>query len=108
MHSSYLKFSLTIKTQSFNLNDHCTVMTLVKLTLLVANLAGSLCHGPKESMYNIGWDKFLEDSPEEFHNLPLTWETENPIPDYIVGSYIKNGPSQKRLDEKSRKRLFTI
>ena len=75
-------------------------MLLVKLTLLAANLAGSLCHGPRESLYNIGWDKFLDDSPEEFHNLPLTWETENPIPDYIVGSYIKNGPSQKRSEKK--------
>ena len=73
-------------------------MSLVKLILLAANLALSLSHGPKESMYNIGWDKFLDDSPEEFHNIPLTWETENPIPDYVVGSYIKNGPSQKRFE----------
>ena len=76
-------------------------MSLVKLTLLAANLASSLGYGPKDSIYNIGWDKFLDDSPDEFHNIPLTWETDNPIPKYVVGSYIKNGPSQKRFEEKT-------
>ena len=76
---------------------HCSDMSLVRLTFLAAaNLAGSLAHGPRQSQFNIGWDKFLEDSPDEFHDIPLTWETENPIPEYVVGSYIKNGPSQKR------------
>ena len=70
-------------------------MSLVKF-IVAANLAGSLCHGPKESIFNIGWERFLDDSPDEFHNIPLTWEKENPIPDYVVGSYIKNGPSQRR------------
>ena len=69
---------------------------MVKFIVLAANLAGTLCHGPKESIFNIGWEKFLDDSPDEFHNIPLTWEKENPIPDYVVGSYIKNGPSQRR------------
>ena len=76
-------------------------MSLIKLILLAANLASSLGHGPKDSIYNIGWDKFLDDSPDEFHNIPLTWENDNPIPKYVVGSYIKNGPSQKRFEEKT-------
>ena len=55
---------------------------------------------PKAS--NVGWEKFLSDEPTEFHNLPLTWEEEAPLPNWLVGSYVKNGPSQKRFGTEER------
>ena len=106
MHLCYLKFSLTIKTEIIASWNQYSVMSLVKITLIAAIFACSLGHRPKDSIYNIGWDKFLDDSPDEFHNIPLTWETDNPIPDYVVGSYIKNGPSQKRFEKNNKQIVF--
>ena len=78
-------------------------MSLVKITLLAAIIAAGNSHNPKDdSRFNVGWSSFLQDEPSEFHNLPLTWETDAPIPDYLVGSYIKNGPSQKRFGSENR------
>ena len=34
--------------------------------------------------------------------MPLTWERETPVPDWLRGSYIKNGPSQKRFGTEDR------
>ena len=44
----------------------------------------------------------LDDEPSTFHNLPLTWEEETALPSWLVGSYIKNGPSQKRFGSEER------
>ena len=78
-------------------------MRPVTVTLLAAVLAAGHSHSPKDdSRYNVGWSSFLNDEPTEFHNLPLTWETDAPIPDYVVGSYIKNGPSQKSFGSENR------
>jgi len=51
---------------------------------------------------NIGWDKFLADEPTEFHDLPLTWERNASLPTWLRGSYVKNGPSQKRFGTENR------
>ena len=34
--------------------------------------------------------------------MPLTWERDTPVPDCLRGSYIKNGPSQKRFGTEER------
>ena len=34
--------------------------------------------------------------------MPLTWERDTPVPDWLRGSYIKNGPSQKRFGTEER------
>ena len=78
-------------------------MSLLQAKLLAAIIAVGVSHSPKEeSRFNVGWESFLEDEPSEFHNLVLNWETDAPIPDYVVGSYIKNGPSQKRFGAENR------
>ena len=65
-------------------------------------LAVGQTHVPQSQASNIGWEKFLSDEPTEFHNLPLTWEQDTPLPSWLVGSYIKNGPSQKRFGTEER------
>ena len=78
-------------------------MSIIKFTLLATFIALGKSHRPKDdSRFNVGWSSFLADEPTEFHNLPLTWETDAPIPDYVVGSYIKNGPSQKNFGSENR------
>lgn len=49
-----------------------------------------------------GWEQYLSDQPAEFSDLPLVWERETPLPDWLRGSYIKNGPSQSRFGEEDR------
>ena len=49
-----------------------------------------------------GWERYLSDQPAEFSDLPLVWERETPLPDWLRGSYIKNGPSQSRFGEEDR------
>jgi len=51
---------------------------------------------------NIGWATFLSDEPTEFHDLPLTWERNTSLPSWVRGSYVKNGPSQKRFGTENR------
>ena len=49
-----------------------------------------------------GWDKYLDDEVSEVHNIPLTWERGDQIPSWLRGSFIKNGPSQKKFDSEDR------
>ena len=78
-------------------------MSWTHLLLLATTLTVGLCHGPGESpRFNVGWNRFLDDEPTEFHNLPLWWERDTPVPAWLRGSYIKNGPSQKRFGTEDR------
>ena len=45
---------------------------------------------------NVGWKSFLRENPTEFHDLPLTWEMKNGVPDWLSGTYVRNGPAQVR------------
>jgi hypothetical protein len=52
--------------------------------------------------------KFFEKAPppphtQEFHDLPLVWEPGSSVPDWLSGTYVRNGPAQisfgsERLD----------
>ena len=48
---------------------------------------------------NVGWKSFLTESPAEFHDLPLEWETGNltKVPNWLSGVFVRNGPSQVSL-----------
>ena len=48
---------------------------------------------------NVGWKSFLTESPAEFHDLPLEWETGNQtkVPNWLSGVFVRNGPSQVSL-----------
>ena len=43
---------------------------------------------------NIGWQKYFEENPTEFHDLPLTWEDATVVPGWLSGTYVRNGPAQ--------------
>ena len=44
---------------------------------------------------NVGWKGYLKENTEEFHDLPLTWEEDiATIPNWLSGTYIRNGPAQ--------------
>ena len=45
---------------------------------------------------NVGWKSFLRENPTEFHDLPLTWEMKKGVPDWLSGTYVRNGPAQVR------------
>ena len=48
------------------------------------------------SCSNVGWKSFLRENPTEFHDLPLTWHTKAHVPDWLSGTYVRNGPAQVR------------
>lgn len=53
---------------------------------------------PIPSWDNIGWSNYLDDETTSFTDLPLTWSLNTTVPDWIKGSYIKNGPARKTFD----------
>ena len=52
-----------------------------------------------ETKYNQGWASYLADEPSEFHDLPLTWSLNTTIPAWLRGSYVKNGPGQRKFGD---------
>ena len=62
------------------------MVTAIVLTLLgVQGLAAG----------TVGWRSYFTENPTEFHDIPLTWEEEDTrVPDWISGTYVKNGPAQ--------------
>ena len=44
----------------------------------------------------------MADEPSEFNNLRLFWEKSSGVPSWIQGSYVKNGPSQRRFGDENR------
>ena len=46
---------------------------------------------------NVGWKGYLTENPTEFHDLPLSWEQDTPVPSWLSGTYVRNGPSQVTL-----------
>ena len=43
---------------------------------------------------NVGWKSYMRENPTEFHDLPLTWETKSKVPEWLSGTYVRNGPAQ--------------
>ena len=74
---------------------------LPHLLVFLVILSHSSAH-IRQSKYNVGWEKYLADEPTTFHNLPLTWEEDAPLPSWLVGSYIKNGPSRRQFGTEER------
>ena len=52
-----------------------------------------------EAEHNKGWARYLADEPSEFHDLPLTWGLNTSLPAWLRGSYVKNGPGQRRFGD---------
>ena len=43
---------------------------------------------------NVGWKSYMRENPTEFHDLPLSWETGIEVPEWLSGTYVRNGPAQ--------------
>ena len=43
---------------------------------------------------NVGWKSYLAEDPTEFHDIPLVWEDPTPVPSWLSGTYVRNGPGQ--------------
>ena len=45
---------------------------------------------------NVGWLKYFEENPTEFHDLRLVWEggTSTALPSWLYGVFVRNGPAQ--------------
>jgi len=54
---------------------------------------------------NVGWQSYLVENPTEFHDLPLSWEMETPVPSWMSGTYVRNGPAQ--ISFGSERRVFS-
>jgi len=59
----------------------------------------------KVSCENVGWKKYFVENPTEFHDLPLKWEDPTPVPDWLSGTYVRNGPAQ--ISFGSERRVLT-
>merc|ERR1719325_330603 len=54
----------------------------------------------------VGWRSYFTENPTEFRDIPLTWEEEDTrVPDWISGTYVKNGPAQ--ISFGSTRRIMT-
>jgi len=70
----------------------------VKLGLLLILTALVQCD-------NVGWKKYFEEETSEFHDIPLTWEDDALVPDWLSGTYVRNGPAQ--ISFGSERRVLT-
>ena len=62
-------------------------MRLSVLTILIHVFGNVL-------LENVGWKSYLTENPTEFHDIPLVWEGDKSVPDWLSGTYIRNGPAQ--------------
>ena len=54
---------------------------------------------------NVGWQKYFEEETSEFHDIPLSWEDNTRVPDWLSGTYVRNGPAQ--ISFGSERRVLT-
>ena len=78
------------------------ISQLTTLLALVAPLTSLPAHSPLETLYNQGWSDYLGDEVAAFQGVSLAWERATGIPTWIKGSYIKNGPAQRRFGTDER------
>jgi hypothetical protein len=45
---------------------------------------------------------------QEFHDLPLVWEPGSSVPDWLSGTYVRNGPAQISFGSERLELLYTI
>eukprot|EP00092_Neocalanus_flemingeri_P065782 GFUD01080056.1.p1 GENE.GFUD01080056.1~~GFUD01080056.1.p1 ORF type:complete len:543 (+),score=150.85 GFUD01080056.1:194-1822(+) len=73
-------------------------MTELRFLLLQFLLVTTNCE-------NVGWKKYFAEETSEFHDIPLTWEDPTPVPDWLSGTYVRNGPAQ--ISFGSERRVLT-
>ena len=75
---------------SFKLHLHC------KATKIIPGIFWNLSILFCRSDDNIGWKSYFVENPTSFRDLPLQWDGDGKIPDWLSGTYVKNGPAQVR------------
>ena len=63
---------------------------LFRSVLATAVLAATVAAGGE----SVGWKEYFVENPAEFHDLPLVWEPGSRVPDWLTGTYVRNGPAQ--------------
>ena len=72
-----------------------------KITVIISTiLLFCVC---KVASENKGWQEYLQDNSEEFHDIPLTWESGSNVPSWLSGTYVRNGPGQHEFGSDKRK-----
>lgn len=51
---------------------------------------------------NVGWKAVFQENIEEFHDLPLKWEGTTPVPSYVTGTFVRNGPARIKFSNGRR------
>jgi len=51
---------------------------------------------------SVGWKSYIKENPTEFQDLPLAWDLDTQIPDWLSGTYIRNGPAQISFESEHR------
>jgi len=54
---------------------------------------------------NVGWREYFVEDSSEFHDLPLKWEGRGEVPDWLSGTYVRNGPAQLGFEGNPRRRF---
>jgi carotenoid cleavage dioxygenase-like enzyme len=54
---------------------------------------------------NVGWKKYFVENPTEFHDIPLSWNEDTPVPNWLSGTYVRNGAAQ--ISFGSERRILT-
>jgi len=50
----------------------------------------------------VGFKKWLSDNPSEFENIEVAWEKDKPVPEWLSGTYLKNGPAMSSFGGEKR------
>jgi len=74
------------------------IFTLSSIVALTAGYPGPLKQRDDTDI-NKGWATFLEDEISTFFDIPLIWSLNSTVPEWIKGSYIKNGPARKKFGD---------
>ena len=90
--------------QHFNLHRRgTTTCDLQDIEMAVWLCLVLLClHAKLAFSDNVGWKAFFTENIDEWHDLPLKWENETPIPSWVTGTFVRNGPARIKFDSHRR------
>merc|ERR1712215_211789 len=55
-----------------------------------------------QSYCQVGFEKWVSDNPVEFESIEVEWEKERPVPEWLSGTYLKNGPALSQFGGEKR------
>jgi len=51
---------------------------------------------------NVGWKEYMKENIDEFHDIPLEWESGSKVPSWLSGTYVRNGPARLTFESPRR------